>query len=157
MSSGSAAVLFLALGLAACEDAKKYTTTVEIIQVERFGQTPDTATQMNVELRYAECPADGRRVIRIDEDAARCSAAMKAGDKVKAEMTTKYVGDRGTYRSEIVKLGECAVKLDPKEDANYEIVQTCTDIKTTGNIVGVHCDRTRNKDLVTKCPWLRRR
>lgn len=157
MSSRAIAMLVLGLGLSACEQAKQYTTTVEIIQVERFGQAPEAASQMNVELRYAECPADGRRVIRIGDDTARCSRAIKAGDKVKAEITTKYVADRGSYRSEIVKLGECAVKLDPKEEANYEVVQTCTDIVTTGAVVGVRCDRTRNADLVAKCPWLRRR
>ncbi len=51
---------------------------------------------------------------------------------------------------------QCAIKPDPKEEANYELVQVCTDLQATGVTVGVHCDRTRPKELVAKCPWLRR-
>lgn len=157
MSSRAPAVLVLALGLAGCEDKKTYATTIEIVQVERFGAAGDAAGTIDIELRYAECPGDGRRVIRADEELARCAPALKAGDRVPAKIVARYVPDRGSYRSDIVELAGCKVKLDPKEEANYEMVQTCTELKTTGTVVGVHCDRTRNEDLVAKCPWLRRR
>ena len=27
----------------------------------------------------------------------------------------------------------------------------------TGAVVGIHCDRTRSKELIDKCPWLKRK
>jgi hypothetical protein len=146
-----------AVVLGGCDKPRHDTTTVEIVQVERFGQTGDAVTQMDIELTYSECPGDSRRVVRADKAFAHCASGLKAGDKVKAEVVSKYSSERGVYRSEIVKLAECPMKLDPKEEANYEIVQQCSDVTTTGNIVGVHCDRARGEKLVEKCPWLRRR
>jgi len=70
---------------------------------------------------------------------------------------TSYQSDRGVYRADLTRLGDCTLKQDPKDDANYEMVQTCSDIVATGAVVGVRCDRTRSKELVVKCPWLRRR
>ena len=150
-----ASCAFVVFALASCESPKTYSTTVEILQVETFGDSPPT--QLGIELRYSECPGDARRVIRADKAFAQCATSLKEGDKVKAEIATSYNSERGSWRSDITKLGECAVKLDPKEEANFEMVQTCSEIKTTGVVVGVRCDRTRNKDLVAKCPWLRRR
>lgn len=161
MSSRPPAALALALlgvpALAACEDKQTYTTTIEVVQVERFGATGDAVRTMDIELRYAECPGDGRRVVRANQEFARCAPGLKAGDRVPAKIVARYASDRGSYRSDVVELAGCPLKLDPKEEANYEMVQTCTELKTTGAVVGVHCDRTRNKDLVAKCPWLRRR
>lgn len=57
----------------------------------------------------------------------------------------------------MTKLGECALKTDRKEEVNSEMVHLCTDIVTTGSVVGVHCDRSRPKEQIDKCPWLRRR
>jgi hypothetical protein len=95
-------------------------------------------------------------LIRADKAFAECAGPLKAHDKLPATVTLAWNAERGAYRSEIVKLGACAVKVDPKEEANYEMVQVCTDLQATGATVGVHCDRTRPKDLVAKCPWLRR-
>jgi hypothetical protein len=143
------------VGVVACDSPKTYSTTVEVLQVERFGESPPN--QVGLELRYSDCPGDARRVIRADKAFAQCAPNIKEGDKLKAEIATSYVSERGAWRSDITKLGDCAMKLDPKEEANFEMVQTCTEIKTTGSVVGVRCDRTRNKDMVTKCPWLKRR
>jgi len=141
--------------LAACESPKTYSTTVEVLQIETFGENPPN--QIGLELRYADCPGDTRRVMRADKAFAQCATSIKEGDKLKADIATSYNSERGSWRADITKLGDCAVKLDQKEEANYEMVQTCTEIKTTGVVVGVRCDKTRNKELVAKCPWLKRR
>ncbi len=146
---------FVVVFLAGCESEKTYSTSVEILQVEAFGESPPT--QLGLEFRYADCPGDARRVIRADKAFAQCAPNIKAGDKLKAEIATSYNSERGTWRSDVTKLGDCAVKLDPKEEANFEMVQTCSEIKTTGVVVGVRCDRTRNQELIAKCPWLKRR
>jgi len=155
------ALLPVALGLllvvAGCESPQRYTTTMEVVQIEPLTDGTDATTRVGLELRYADCPGDNRRVLRADKAAAACVAKHKPGDKLKAEIVTSYQSDRGVYRADLTRLGDCTLKQDPKDDANYEMVQTCSDIVATGAVVGVRCDRTRSKELVVKCPWLRRR
>lgn len=154
-------VALVSLSIAACgEKPTKYTTTVEIIQVQRLGGGQDPKAppgMLDIELKYADCPGDARRVMRGDKTFSQCGAKFKKGDKVPAEIVLTYSTERSQYRSELVRLDDCEVKLDPKEEANYETVQDCKDLVSSGAVVGVHCDRTRNKDLVAKCPWLKRR
>jgi hypothetical protein len=112
---------------------------------------------MDLELKFVDCPGDARKVIRASKTFGPCGAKFKNGDKISAELVQTYSSDRGQYRAEITKLDDCPIEVDPKEDANYEMVQDCKDLMASGAVVGVHCDRTRNKELVAKCPWLRRR
>jgi hypothetical protein len=145
-----------ALGGAGCSRAETFTTTVELVDIEHFGEQPAAAKQVNFELRYADCPGDNRRILRGDKDLAACTKDLKEGAKVPMEIVSKYQSDKGGYRSEVTKLAGCPVKWDAKEEANYEMTSVCTDVKTTGAIVGVRCDRSRSKALVEKCPFLRR-
>jgi hypothetical protein len=151
--------LSLALGaiVIGCESPKHFTTTLEIVQVEQFKDERGQLEKLGLELRYADCPGDARRIVRADKAFAACAGPLKSGDKIAAELVSTWQSDKGSYRSDIVKLGTCAMKQDPKEEANYEMVNTCTDVVTTGAVVGVRCDRTRSKELVDKCPWLRRK
>lgn len=130
---------------------------MEVIQAEPFKNEAGAVQKMSLELRYADCPGDARRVIQADKAFAACSPNIKPGDKLKVELVSTWQSERGAYRSEVVRLGDCALKADPKDEASYEIVQTCTDVSATGTVVGVRCDRTRSKELVAKCPWLRRK
>lgn len=155
-----AGVLAVSLLCAGCgEKPTKYTTTVEIVGLTRLGnQDPKAPPGMvDIELKYTECPGDARRVMRGDKTFSPCAAKFKKGDKIPADVVLTYSSERGQYRSELVRLDDCEVKLDPKEEANYETVQDCKDLVSSGAVVGVHCDRTRNKELVAKCPWLKRR
>jgi hypothetical protein len=146
----------LAFFAAGCEKPKTYTTTVEVIDIEHFGDSPDKPNQVNFAMRFAECPGENHRFFRGDKQLAECTKDVKEGDKVKIEILSKWASDRGAYRTEITKMANCPVKQDPKEEANYEMTSLCTDIKTTGVVVGVHCDRSRPKELTDKCPFLRR-
>jgi hypothetical protein len=138
-----------------CEKPKTYATTVELIDIEHFGDAPGKPDQVNFVMRYADCPGDNRRVLRGDKQLAECTKSLKEGDKVEVQILTKWASDRGFYRTEVTKLASCEVKQDPKEEANYEMSSVCSDVKTTGVVVGVHCDRSRPKELVAKCPFLR--
>jgi hypothetical protein len=141
-----------------CGDTtKKFTTTLQVVQIERFGKDPASAAVVDLELRYVDCPGECRRVIRTNGAFSKCAANLKEGDRLKAEIVSKWTSDRNTARNEIVKLGDCKVDQDPKEEANYEMVQVCSEIKTSGQIVGVRCDRSRPKSLTDKCPWFKRR
>lgn len=55
-----------------------------------------------------------------------------------------------------MKFGDCPVKIDATDEANWEVVQVCKDLMVSGVAAGVHCDRTRNKELTDKCPWFKR-
>lgn len=153
--------LVCALGLVAaviagCHDKpQSYETTVDVLHVQRFGQSSAPGI-MDLELRFSDCPGDARRVVRLDKAFSQCIGQVKAGEKLSATMSHAWSAERGGYRSDLVKLGKCPVKLDPKEEANYEMVQVCTDLEVTGANVGVHCDRSRPPELLNKCPWFRR-
>lgn len=148
-------VLVLASG---CDKPVTYSTTVEVMQVQRFGQDPRTGAGItDLELKFIDCPGDARDIVRGDKTFGQCGVKFKKGDKIKADVVARYSAERGQYRSQIVRLDDCPVNLDPKEEANYEMVQDCKDLVVSGVTVGVHCDRTRNDELVAKCPWFRRR
>jgi hypothetical protein len=145
-----------ALLIAGCSRSETFTTNVELVDIEYFGDAPDKAKQVNFELRYSDCPGDNRRILRGDKDLAACTKDLREGARVPLEIVSKP-SEKGGYRPEVTKLAGCPVKWDPKEEANYEMISVCTDIKTTGAVVGVRCDRSRPKELVDKCPFLRRK
>ncbi len=143
---------FAALG--ACKGKpQRFTTTVEIMQVRTFGTTTKLT---DVEVKYADCPADARQIMRLGKEFSACGQELKTGEKLPADVVLSWNGDRGFYRNEVVRLGKCDIKLDPKEDANYQSVEACSDVKASGVVVGVRCERGRSPELLAKCPWLRR-
>ena len=148
-----------ALLSASCRDsAKHFDTRVEILSTRTMGgqQGKAAPSLIEFEMRFVDCPGDVRRVVRGDKVLAACAGGLKVGEKVAAAIDFSYDRERENYRGDLVKLGACDVKLDPKEDANYETVQVCRDLKASGVVVGVHCDKKREGELVEKCPWLRR-
>lgn len=147
------ALLVTALvGLGCGEAPRTYETKVRVLQAQRVG-----GELLDLELKFSECPGDARRVVRADHAFVLCAGAIKAGDELPASLSHGWNAERGSYRAEFTKIGACVIKPDPTEEANYELVQVCTDLKATGATVGVHCDRTRPKELIAKCPWLRRK
>jgi hypothetical protein len=150
--------LFAVLVSGCHEKAQRYDTKVEILKLRLMGtQHGKTApTLIEFEMRFFECPGEVKRVVRGDKALAECAAGLKVGEKVPASIDFSYDRERENYRGDLVKLGPCDVKLDPKEEANYESVQVCRDLKSSGVVVGVHCDKKREGELVEKCPWLRR-
>lgn len=140
--------------LGACKGKpQRFSTSVEVMQVRTFGTT---AKLSDVEVKYAECPADARQIMRLGKEFTACGQELKVGEKLKADVVLSWNPDRGFYRNELVKLGKCDVKLDTKDEANYQTVETCTEVKATGVVVGVRCSRLRSPELLAKCPWLRR-
>ncbi|HEY0463261.1 MAG TPA: hypothetical protein VGC79_03585 [Polyangiaceae bacterium] len=138
--------------------AQRYETKVEILSSRIMGgqHGKSAPSLIEFEMRFFDCPGEVRRVVRGDKALAECAGGLKVGEKVPAAIDFSYDRERENYRGDLVKLGPCDVKLDPKEDANYETVQVCRDLKASGVVVGVHCDKKREGELVEKCPWLRR-
>jgi hypothetical protein len=154
--SPRAAIALSCLALLACEKPKHYTTTVEVIQVQHFGRDPNGANAMDLELKFVDCPGDARKIMRGDKTFGPCGSKFKKGDKPTVELVSTYNAEKGSYRSEIVKIDDCPVKIDPTDEANWEVVQTCKDLTASGSTVGVRCERKRGKELLEKCPWFRR-
>lgn len=153
----SALALCFLVALAGCsKKSQTYHTKVEITRIHPFGKDLKAPTMMDVELRYSECPGDARKLVRGDKEFATCALSLEKGAKVSVDVVSTWSAERGNYRSEIVKIGDCTIKTDPKDEANYERIEVCTDLKMTGAVVGIHCDRKRSDALVEKCPWLRR-
>jgi hypothetical protein len=150
-----AAVLLgtLCLSLACRGKPQRFSTRVEVVQVRTFGSTNKLT---DLEVKYADCPADARQFMRLDKEFTACGQPLKAGDKLPADVLLTWNPDRGFYRNEIVRLGKCEVKLDPKDEANYQSVEACSEVKASGIVVGVRCERGRSPALLEKCPWLRR-
>jgi hypothetical protein len=146
------AALVAALG---CEKPRTYDTTMEVVHVQRFGQKATSLIEL--QLRYTDCPGDARRVIRLDKTVSQCLKDVQDHTKLPAQIRSTWQSDVGRYRNDIVRLGECPVTIDPHEEANYEVVQVCSDFVATGAVVGVHCERTRSPELIAKCPFLRRK
>ncbi|MEI9940948.1 MAG: hypothetical protein WDO69_27335 [Pseudomonadota bacterium] len=139
-------------------NAQRYDTRVEIVSARTIGGQHGNGAPsvIEFEMRFVDCPGEVKRMIRGDQALAACASGLKVGEQVPAAIDFSYDRERENYRGELVKLGSCDVKLDPKEDANYETVQVCHDLKASGVVVGVHCDKKREGELVEKCPWLRR-
>jgi hypothetical protein len=151
-----AVVAALAGGLAGCKGKPQhFSTTVEVMQVRTFGSAAGPKLT-DLELKYTTCPANARQVMRVGKEFSECGTKLKVGDKLKAEVVLSWNAERGFYRNEIVHLGECAVKLDSKDEANYQMVEACSDSKASGVVVGVRCERGRSEALLAACPWLRR-
>jgi hypothetical protein len=146
----------LALGLAGCRRAARYQTEAELVRVHAFGRDARDPGLMDVELRYAACPGEAHEMLRGGRAFAACARRFQPGDRVTAEVLHTYDPERGVYRSEVTRLGGCEVTPDPKDEANYEVVESCSDLKASGAVVGVVCNRRRDQALLDRCPWLRR-
>jgi hypothetical protein len=134
---------------------QRFSTTVEVMQVRTFGGGGGPKLT-DLELKYTTCPANARQIMRVGKEFSECGTKLKVGDKLKAEVVLSWNAERGLYRNELVHLGDCPVKLDPKDEANYQMVEACSESKASGVVVGVRCERGRSEALLAACPWLRR-
>lgn len=150
-------VFALLCGLSSgCEKApRQFSTTVEVVQLRSFGGAGGPKTT-DLELRFDQCPGEARQIMRVSKEFGPCTEKLKSGEKVPAEVLLTYNSERGTYRSEITALAGCKIKVDSKDEANYQTYENCSDVKASSMVVGVRCERTRSDELLKACPWLRR-
>lgn len=153
VSSFAALALF---ALSGCEKPTHHKAKVEVQQVQLFGN-PKAPTLMDLHLKYVDCPGEAMKIVRGNKDFTACGAKFKKGDKLEADVLFSYNPAKGSYKADIVKLGDCELKVDPNDVANYESFQDCKDLMASGAAVGVHCDRIRSKAVTDKCPWLKRK
>ena len=160
-SNWVALVLFLASSplLVGCMSSpKSHKTNVEILRIRPIAvdeHHAETVLTVDVEVSYHECPGEQRSFVRGDKEFASCIMKHSVGEKVPAKIWWGPNTERTQYVSKIMGLADCDRTPDPKDEASYEIVQDCEDMVVNGVVVGVHCDRRRNKELLATCPWFR--
>jgi hypothetical protein len=154
--------LLRALCVAACivpagcgDRAPTYKTTVTLLHVHPFGSDLQAPTMTAVEFAYSECPGNSKQLVRGDKSFAQCSKGWKVGDKIPAEVKLVYLEDLDEYQSDVTKLGACPIQVDLRDEANYESVEECKEIKASGSVVGVRCHHHLPDQTLAKCPWLR--
>ncbi len=150
---GLAAVLTLS-----CETKPKYfDTKVTLKSVEVVARDAKNEPQIiEVQVEYPDCPGEQLETLQGNVEFTRCALKYKVGDEIGAQIEWGPT-DYGHYDSEIVKLGDCPRKRDPRDARSYEVVQTCADVMVNGVKAGFHCDRKPTEELLGKCPWFARK
>ncbi len=151
-------VAALALLALSCEAKPKYfDTKVTLKSVEVVARDAKNEPQIiEVQVEYPDCPGEQLETLQGNVDFTRCALKYKIGEEVAAQIEWGPT-DYGHYDSEIIKLGDCARKRDPRDARSYEVVQSCADVNVNGVKAGFHCDRKPTKELLGKCPWFARK
>ena len=147
----------LVLTSAACNGRKQYTTEVDLLRVTPI-RRDDTGRVLttDVEMSFAKCPGDQRKTIRGDAAFSACVSKMKVGDKVPVTLDHGSEQD-GIAHFRVLRVGDCERKIDPNDEASFEIVQVCTKLEVNSVVVGFHCERKPSAELLAACPWFRTR
>jgi hypothetical protein len=157
MAIRSLCLCVMLVPLAACgAKSKRHESRIEIIRTEviRADDKGEPLT-IDVEMQFEDCPGDQRKTIRGDRQFSACMRRYKTGEIV--PVTIDHAPNEwGDLVPQITKIGECDHRLDPNDEASFEIVQVCSDLVVNSVRVGFRCDRRPSKELLAKCPWFRR-
>ena len=150
--------LLLVVGgaLAACSTPKRYESAVQIVRKEYVEKAPDgSALQVDFELEWDACPGDQFQVIRGGKAFAECTAKYDVGDEVPVYVR-HWWDDRGYYRWDIERMGDCWRTIETESVGSYEKGQECKDVENFGYKAGFQCSRKPFQALVKRCPWMAR-
>lgn len=158
MSARARAVLLAitALTIAGCSRNRRYESAVQIIRKEVVEKSADGAVdQVDFELEWDACPGDQFQVIRGGRAFAECTAKYNTGDEVPVYVR-HWWDNRGYYRWDIERLGDCWRAIEPESEGSYEKGQECRDVENFGYKAGFSCSRKPFRQLVKRCPWMAR-
>ena len=152
----AAAAALLALTVTACSRTRRYESAVQIVRseiVERDAK--GAATQVDYEVEWDACPGDQFQVIRGDRAFAECTARYAVGDIVPVYVR-HWWDERGYYRWDIERMGECWHEIEPDSPGSFEKGQECKGVANHGVSAGFKCSRKPFRKLVRRCPWMAR-
>lgn len=143
---------------------KTFTTNVQLVEINPVTwDQAENITSLDLKVSFVDCPGDQEKIFRGDKAFAECvwsnkrngdKAKHNEGDKVPATVSFYPRADGSGYKYDIIKVANCERKVDPLDrGSDYDHVQTCKDLVVNGVNIGVRCDRTRNAELLKKCPW----
>ncbi|MFO0678520.1 MAG: hypothetical protein U0169_18425 [Polyangiaceae bacterium] len=148
--------LLASSGLGCKAKENTYESAVQIMRkevVETEGES--TVTQIDFEVEWDACPGDQFQVIRGGKDFAACTTKYEVGDYVPV-LVRHWWDERGFYRWDIERLGECTRNIEPESVGSYEKGQECRDVANHGLVAGFECSRKPFRLLVQRCPWMAR-
>lgn len=150
-------LLSVLLLLEGCHRARTYETeaTVERLSAVRKDEAGRTLT-MDLEISYAKCPGKQIEVARGDAAFAACLSKYSVGSKVPVAVEHFWT-EEGHYAWTLKRVGDCARVIDPGDEASYTLVRACEDWNINGTRVGFQCSMQADNELLTACPWFRRR
>jgi hypothetical protein len=110
----------------------------------------------DAEIVWAECPGASRETIRGSADWAKCMAAKhKPGDTFPVQVEWHW-DDGGFYDWDVVDTDGCKRSYEDGDEASFDTVQECEDLKQHGAVTGFRCNRIPQAHLIAKCPWFRK-
>lgn len=133
---------------------QSFKTQVEITRMDVV--TKDAAGKpqsMDVEFTWTACGQ--RETIRGNAAFATCMTSRKVGDKLPVDVLWHW-DEGGAYDWDITKMAECARPYEDGDEASFDTVQECTEIKDHGVVTGFRCLKIPEKAMLEKCPWFRR-
>ncbi|MDB4945799.1 MAG: hypothetical protein JWP97_5333 [Labilithrix sp.] len=151
----AAALTSLALA-SGCRRVERYESAVQIVRKEEVEKAPDgTVTQVDYEVEWDACPGDQFQVIRGSQWFAKCTEKYEVGDEVPVYVR-HWWDERGYYRWDIERLGDCWREIEPDSVGSYEKGQECKETTNHGVKTGFNCSRKPFSALVKRCPWMAR-
>lgn len=148
--------LALAAALAGCHPTERYESVGQLIQNDVIEvDDKGKALVQEVEFEYDACPGDQFQVVRGGAEFAECMKKHAVGDMISVGIV-HFWDERGYYRWEVTRVGECDRPPQPEAEGSYEKSQECTDVKHYGQVVGFTCNRKPFARLVEICPWMAR-
>jgi hypothetical protein len=151
--------LMLVIGLLAAgcgPRPRRYESAVQIVRKEIVEKEADgSPAQVDFELEWDACPGDQFQVIRGSHAFAECTAKYDVGDTVPVYVR-HWWDDRGYYRWDIERMGDCWRTIEPDSVGSYEKGQECKDVLNHDTKTGFACSRKPFRQLVKRCPWMAR-
>ncbi len=150
------ALVVCAVATSACSKTHRYESAVQIVRKDIVEKDDNGAPlQVDYEVEWDACPGDQFQVIRGGKAFAECTAKLAVGDMVPVYVT-HFWDERGFYRWDIERMGDCWRPIEPDSPGSYEKGQECRDVKNQGFTTGFTCSRKPFRQLVTRCPWMAR-
>ena len=150
------ALVLCAVATSACSKTHRYESAVQIVRKDIVEKDDNGAPlQVDYEVEWDACPGDQFQVIRGGKAFAECTAKLSVGDMVPVYVT-HFWDERGFYRWDIERMGDCWRAIEPDSPGSYEKGQECRDVKNQGYTTGFTCSRKPFRQLVTRCPWMAR-
>lgn len=145
------------VSLVGCSNREqRYESVCQIVRKQAVEVDDKGVTQqVDLELEWDPCPGDQVQIVRGDKDFAACLAGQHEGDYVSVRVR-HWWDDRGYYRWDIDKIGDCTRTIEPESEGSYEKSQECSDKKIFGVLSGFECNRRPFRRLVAVCPWMAR-
>ena len=133
-----------------------FDSRVRIDRVEIVGRDEQrNPVSVDVSLSWVECPGTQRQSIRSGRALAQCLPKLGKGEVVPVRVIWEKE-DHGGYDWHVVEIAGCAIPPVDDDDSSFESIQDCHPSIQHGAVLGFHCDRLPEGELLEKCPWFRR-